>query len=60
MRRLDQDWRQKYPQLPWKKMVGMRDVLIHGYDEVDLVLVWRLVSGGLDDVRVELEKILNE
>lgn len=40
-------------------MAGIRDVLIHGYDVVDLGLVWRLVAGDeLKETKAKLETIL--
>lgn len=61
VRRLGEGFRVNYPDLPWKKMAGIRDVLIHGYDVVDLGLVWRLVAGKeLGDTKVKLEKILKD
>lgn len=36
VKRLSQDFRTHYPEIPWELMAGMRDKLIHGYDIVDL------------------------
>lgn len=35
-------FRAKHPEVPWKQMAGMRDVLIHEYFDVDLSLTWSL------------------
>ena len=35
--------RRKYPQVPWRKMAGMRDWCIHAYFRVDYPLVWKTV-----------------
>jgi uncharacterized protein with HEPN domain len=35
--------KEKYPQIPWKDIAGMRDKLIHAYSEVDLNLVWKTI-----------------
>jgi uncharacterized protein with HEPN domain len=39
-KRLSDTFRARYPEVRWKQMAGMRDLLIHDYDEVDLDLVW--------------------
>ena len=36
--------RDSHPEIPWRRISGMRDVLIHGYFRVDLPLAWRIVS----------------
>ena len=38
--RLSQDFRGRHPEVPWRAMAGMRDLLIHAYDRVDLEEVW--------------------
>ncbi|MDQ3250638.1 MAG: DUF86 domain-containing protein [Chloroflexota bacterium] len=43
-KRLSTEFRKQHPMLPWKKMAGMRDKLIHGYDQVDLDLVWSVAT----------------
>ncbi|MBW1683091.1 MAG: DUF86 domain-containing protein, partial [Deltaproteobacteria bacterium] len=35
-KRIPEDYRQKYPDIPWRLMAGFRDVLIHCYEGVDL------------------------
>lgn len=39
-RRLSQEFRQNHPDIPWKSMVGMRDVLIHAYAELEIDDIW--------------------
>ncbi len=40
-------------------MVGMRNIMIHEYDDVDLVIVWETVNNDLPPLIDELEKILH-
>jgi len=55
------DWmREKYPIIPWKGMVGMRDRLIHGYFGIDYELVWDAIKVEIPRIKPELERLLKE
>ncbi len=57
-RRISEEARAAYPDLPWNDMVGMRNVMIHEYDDVDLVIVWETVHNDLPPLIDALDKIL--
>jgi uncharacterized protein with HEPN domain len=57
-RGLSDEFRTQFPELPWKKMVGMRDRLIHGYYDVDLDIVWETVTEDLPGLINKLENTL--
>jgi uncharacterized protein with HEPN domain len=57
-KRLSNGFRKKYRSVPWKTMAGMRDRLIHGYDKVDLDLVWYVVTTEVPVLRHELEPLV--
>jgi uncharacterized protein with HEPN domain len=40
VKRLSSEFRLKHPDIPWSSIAGMRDRLIHDYDEIDLEQVW--------------------
>jgi uncharacterized protein with HEPN domain len=42
--RLPDEFRGQYPRIPWDKIVGMRNVLIHEYDSIDLDRVWETIQ----------------
>jgi uncharacterized protein with HEPN domain len=44
VKRLSAEFRDRYPAIPWKAIAGMRNILIHHYDTVDLDEVWKTVS----------------
>ena len=56
-KRLEKDFKNNFPEIPWRKMAGMRDVLIHDYDEVDLELIWEVISKDLPDLQTKLRDI---
>jgi uncharacterized protein with HEPN domain len=41
------DFKQAHPDVPWRELTGLRNHLIHGYDVVDLDIVWRTVQEDL-------------
>jgi uncharacterized protein with HEPN domain len=50
--------RANYPQIPWNQVIGVRNRLVHGYDRVDLDILWEIVSHDLPPLVAELEKII--
>jgi uncharacterized protein with HEPN domain len=42
--------RSKFPGIPWAEIVGLRNRLIHGYNSVDLDIVWNIVKSDLPDL----------
>jgi uncharacterized protein with HEPN domain len=46
-KRLSEEFRQRQNQIPWTEIAGMRDVLIHRYDDVELPIVWEAATSRL-------------
>ena len=49
------DARAKSPGIPWSEIVGLRNRLIHGYDAVDLGVIWSIIERDLPALVRELE-----
>ena len=56
--RLPEDLKRQYPHVPWAKMAGMRNILIHEYEDVDSTIVWDTVTQHLLPLKKQIEKIL--
>jgi uncharacterized protein with HEPN domain len=56
--RVTPEGQKKYPYIPWSQVVSMRNRLIHGYDQVDLNILWDTIEDDLPPLIAELEKIL--
>ncbi len=50
----------KYPDIPWSKMRGMRNLLIHEYFGVDVNITWKTVKESLPKLKPMIEKVLKE
>lgn len=64
VKRLPDIFREEYPDIPWSVMAGMRDRLIHGYDTVDVGIIWRTIKTDIiplsDQISKIRESILND
>lgn len=49
---------QQYPTIPWPSVIGMRHRLIHGYDLLDVDVLWDTIEDDLPPLITELEKIV--
>ena len=59
-RRVPDDFRARYPNVPWRQTTDLRNVLIHDYDTVDFDVLWRIVQERLPPLVRQLEAIIVE
>lgn len=57
-KRLSQPFRQHYPEIPWREMAGMGDVIVHEYDQLDFDVVWDVVQNKLSELLSLIEPLL--
>jgi len=52
--------RKRHPQIPWSKIVGMRNILTHEYPETDAEILWKTAKKRLPVLKPVIEELLNE
>ncbi|MCX9011167.1 MAG: DUF86 domain-containing protein [Candidatus Methanoperedens sp.] len=57
VKNLPEDFKSNYPEIPWKKIAGMRDVLIHEYFGIDLELTWEVVQHDIPNLKRDILRI---
>jgi uncharacterized protein with HEPN domain len=57
-RHVPDNLKEEYPDIPWKRMAGMRDRLIHAYFGVDYKLVWEAIKIDIPKLKPRLEEVL--
>ena len=56
--RISDEFIEKHPNIPWTKITGMRNILIHHYFGIDLEVVWSVVEKDLPDLKKKLQFFL--
>ncbi|MBE0544723.1 MAG: DUF86 domain-containing protein [Verrucomicrobia bacterium] len=57
-RRLSPEIRSAFPEIPWKLITAMRNILIHDYDDVDLDVVWNTIQKDAPTLIARIESYL--
>ena len=58
--RVTRETQQQYDQIPWAEIVGLRNRLIHGYDAVNLDILWQIIQADLPPLIAQLKGILGD
>ncbi len=58
--KLPDDVRDRYPEISWQEIIGMRNRLIHEYFGVDLDIVWQTIEEDLEPLENAVKKIIKE
>jgi uncharacterized protein with HEPN domain len=58
-RRISPQTHMAYPNIPWSEMIGMRNLMIHDYDDVDIHIVWQTVQQDLPRLIAEIKALVS-
>ena len=60
VKRLPNEFREKYDEIPWKNIAGMRDIVVHNYETIDKLILWNVADKETEKIKVFCKKIVNE
>lgn len=55
--RLDRKFVEKYPDIPWRQIKGMRNIYAHDYDVIDNDMVWMTITEEIPELKMKLQNI---
>lgn len=59
VKHLPEEIRQRHPDVPWRQVAGMRDIIIHEYFGITLQMVWVVATEDVPDLKVNVQKVLD-
>jgi uncharacterized protein with HEPN domain len=57
-KRVSNEFRTSHPEVPWRRVAGFRDVVVHDYFKVDIEEVWRIVQGDVPALIAVIEPLV--
>lgn len=57
---IPEEFKTLHPNIPWKKIVGMRDMLIHEYFSVDEQLLWETIQKDVPTFKTQVQQLLSK
>ncbi len=60
VRALPPEVQRRAPEIPWKDIIGMRHILVHGYFGINLDVVWGVVERDLPDLKKKIETLVRD
>ena len=58
--RVSEETQQKHTAIPWPQIIGLRNRLVHGYDDVNLDILWKIIQNDLPPLIGQLQAIVGE
>jgi len=58
--RLSEEFRVEHSEIPWKKIIGLRNIVIHGYSDVDLDIIWDIITKNIPETKKTIQQIYKD
>jgi len=58
--KLSKEFREQYPEVPWRKVIKLRHILVHGYYQIKLETIWEIVQKDLLPLREQIQTIYDK
>jgi uncharacterized protein with HEPN domain len=55
---ISDEFQEQHDKIPWSSMIGTRNIIVHGYDQVKLQIVWKILQRDLKTLKSEIAKVL--
>jgi len=55
---ISEEFQERHNTIPWSSMIGTRNIIVHGYDQVKLQIVWKILQRDLESLKSEVVKAL--
>jgi len=58
--KVDQEIKEVYTQVEWRRIIGLRNRIIHEYFGIDLNIIWAIIEGNLEDFKSQIQGIIDQ
>ena len=56
---ISDEFHEQHYEIPWSAMIGTRNIIVHGYDQVKLQIVWEILQRDIESLKSETKKVLD-
>jgi uncharacterized protein with HEPN domain len=53
------EFREQHHNIPWSSLIGTRNIIVHGYDQIKLQIVWKILQHDIGSLKSEITKVID-